>query len=329
MQPAQCPQSRGSSPRVRGTGPAECRGRLPRRFIPAGAGNSGAGKLPSGRGAVHPRGCGEQATSPVAGLPVTGSSPRVRGTVVGTSRSVDFKRFIPAGAGNRSSPVPARCGGAVHPRGCGEQLVCVTSRRTSSGSSPRVRGTAPQLAQLQDGVRFIPAGAGNRPWSAACRRRHSVHPRGCGEQVSVVVPTACTDGSSPRVRGTGQRRPAVELELRFIPAGAGNRSPGRRPSGRNTVHPRGCGEQIMSPRARPTPVGSSPRVRGTGADGRLAQQGARFIPAGAGNRGRGRCSTCWPPVHPRGCGEQCYYEPAGAYADGSSPRVRGTEHRRA
>ena len=92
---------RGSSPRVRGTGKARFQRRVPRRFIPACAGNR-PGRLSCATiQSVHPRVCGEQALATCCHPGRAGSSPRVRGT--GREESIRDQRH------------------AVHPRVCGEQ----------------------------------------------------------------------------------------------------------------------------------------------------------------------------------------------------------------
>ncbi len=70
------------------------------RFIPAPAGN---GKPRRGKATfttVHPRACGERLYSGCVVNGVTGSSPRLRGTVEEQAREQERKRFIPAPAGN-------------------------------------------------------------------------------------------------------------------------------------------------------------------------------------------------------------------------------------
>ncbi len=131
-------------------------------------------------------------------------------------------------------------------------------------------------------------------------------------------------GSSPRVRGTGAREGRPPADRRFIPARAGNRAP-RWPSAQHhAVHPRACGEQkTWNSRWRPL-GGSSPRVRGTDAARRGGQQGARFIPARAGNSQLHRSDRRSGSVHPRACGEQCSWMSQNSFFPGSSPRVRGT-----
>ena len=159
----------GSSPRVRGTDrPGRGQGGR-KRFIPAGAGNrarTGAGLAPR---PVHPRGCGEQASSRCRTWISPGSSPRVRGTGRGQPGRHRGRRFIPAGAGNRSGRCPDAGGPAVHPRGCGEQASACSFCSAMTGSSPRVRGTAGPDQRGRFRRRFIPAGAGN---SSRSVRRH-------------------------------------------------------------------------------------------------------------------------------------------------------------
>ena len=70
------------------------------RFIPACAGNSFLIGSECQFTTVHPRVCGEQS---LAGLDfglLSGSSPRVRGTVFLSDVGVSPGRFIPACAGN-------------------------------------------------------------------------------------------------------------------------------------------------------------------------------------------------------------------------------------
>ncbi len=176
-------------------------------------------------------------------------------------------------------------------------------------------------------VRFIPAGAGNRRAAQPLASQPTVHPRGCGEQSVASAAINALIGSSPRVRGTEVVIDDRLARDRFIPAGAGNSSPARAASSTGSVHPRGCGEQLIGQRCVLLELGSSPRVRGTGHLHRVPDDAVRFIPAGAGNSHRHIREHRNTPVHPRGCGEQTNGLPMGQNHRGSSPRVRGTVER--
>jgi len=233
---------------------------------------------------VHPRGCGEQTNAPTQINRITGSSPRVRGTADPARGPTAPRRFIPAGAGNRSRSRPGTARWPVHPRGCGEQRTPSRSSRQSSGSSPRVRGTGAIRIGLEFADRFIPAGAGNRHATTCHDCTGSVHPRGCGEQRALGPRRKPDAGSSPRVRGTAADRRQALLPDRFIPAGAGNSTAASACVRPSAVHPRGCGEQAIWANPRGLELGSSPRVRGTGVSRARGPDVRRFIPAGAGNR---------------------------------------------
>ena len=136
---------RGSSPRVRGTRQRPQPVRHAHRFIPACAGNSCSPRRSPGRGAVHPRVCGELRRKQPAVDVFVGSSPRVRGTpCTPPSRPVP-RRFIPACAGNSPATESGALSTRVHPRVCGELAWLPSWTLAQTGSSPRVRGTLAAL----------------------------------------------------------------------------------------------------------------------------------------------------------------------------------------
>jgi len=195
---------------------------------------------------------------------------------------------------------------------------------TTTGSSPRARGTRLAQGQARLSRRFIPACAGNTRSRAGFRAPRSVHPRVRGEHMIAGAPAARVCGSSPRARGTRREQCAACWRRRFIPACAGNTAAERLGRSDRPVHPRVRGEhsaRSASPAAR---SGSSPRARGTLADAWPRLPMVRFIPACAGN-------TAPPPgviragaVHPRVRGEHFCTASASRPFRGSSPRARGT-----
>ena len=119
-----------------------------RRFIPAGAGNTGLYRHFISRMAVHPRGCGEHFRVHHGQNQVLGSSPRVRGTRPRVSKFTLSCRFIPAGAGNTAQGFQVYSLVSVHPRGCGEHFRVHHGQNQVLGSSPRVRGTLDSVVKL-------------------------------------------------------------------------------------------------------------------------------------------------------------------------------------
>ena len=151
----------GSSPRMRGTRAATAHSNVDVRFIPAHAGNTKIISAIIVFNTVHPRACGEHpywSRSPGAG---SGSSPRMRGTRGVAQDGACRARFIPAHAGNTSVPHDPQQRHPVHPRACGEHEQHVALQFGDDGSSPRMRGTPKERELLGEGLRFIPAHAGN------------------------------------------------------------------------------------------------------------------------------------------------------------------------
>ena len=213
----------GSSPRLRGTDNPIPFKLDSVRFIPAPAGNSSSRSLNVREESVHPRACGEQNARRAVSACNSGSSPRLRGTVLRCPSRARRHRFIPAPAGNRPFLFSFSRTTPVHPRACGEQNRASSYTSSWFGSSPRLRGTEHTSNGLEQRGRFIPAPAGNRMPITAWLFCLTVHPRACGEQVVGPQAEGGTIGSSPRLRGTGPCRCRPPSGSRFIPAPAGNR----------------------------------------------------------------------------------------------------------
>ncbi len=151
----------------------------------------------------------------------------------------------------------------VHPRGCGEHYFYQHQKQDLCGSSPRMRGTRVKPLHQSPIVRFISADAGNT-WHGGLEKSYSsVHPRGCGEHTNPTFISRSFIGSSPRMRGTQNLAKLINLNVRFIPADAGNTFFFTFFYDINTVHPRGCGEHYRLCISCNERSGSSPRMRGT------------------------------------------------------------------
>ena len=134
-------------------------------------------------------------------------------------------------------------------------------------------------------------------------------------------------GSSPRLRGT---HAGAELHQRLpgiIPALAGNTLGFSKIMHTRRDHPRACGEHSNSPFPPHPHRGSSPRLRGTRAVGRMRYGRGGIIPALAGNTELKYVLMADAGDHPRACGEHGGAAHAAGDRLGSSPRLRGTHQR--
>ena len=264
--------------------------------------------------------------APVITCTPAGLSPRVRVTRPAANPAGVRRRIIPACAGNTLPRARATCRTRDHPRVCGEHETHPVTVAMTLGSSPRVRGTP--VVVLSVSVRFgiIPACAGNTQGRIGVNVAVRDHPRVCGEHETNTAKGRRFKGSSPRVRGTQVEGGMLVQPVGIIPACAGNT---RCPAARRALsrdHPRVCGEH-PSPSARGLrPSGSSPRVRGTLALHVQAGLALGIIPACAGNTWSWRTAPQSGRDHPRVCGEHQAEEYTPLLGEGSSPRVRGTQH---
>ncbi len=151
----------GLSPLARGTPKMPAALRDPKRFIPAGAGNTNNLLFAYFTHAVYPRWRGEHTLLSGREQPLGGLSPLARGTPSYRENTTSRSRFIPAGAGNTPlSVLLCRCC-SVYPRWRGEHYEAGHEDEVIRGLSPLARGTRNCSSTHAKTMRFIPAGAGN------------------------------------------------------------------------------------------------------------------------------------------------------------------------
>ena len=233
----------GLSPLARGTRGGSTKHILSRRFIPAGAGNTGV-----------------SVTSTPA---VSGLSPLARGTLCVKLYAVLLCRFIPAGAGNTSDAYLIITGYQVYPRWRGEHLCDNAYSLIFSGLSPLARGTHKHHYQRNHVFRFIPAGAGNTRTHRSQPILAAVYPRWRGEHINGLTSATGDVGLSPLARGTPVNKLQAERISRFIPAGAGNTREPVFVFQHETVYPRWRGEHAKLGGDIFENAGLSPLARGT------------------------------------------------------------------
>ena len=200
----------GSSPHMRGTQNASHLRPAVSGIIPAYAGNTLRLRRMFSSTRDHPRICGEHHGQTNKVMTIVGSSPHMRGTLIGGDGLKTGRGIIPAYAGNTLVFQWMMYASRDHPRICGEHMLlsCVFAR--SLGSSPHMRGTPPESYLVQNCRGIIPAYAGN---TCSLRRLYLTqrdHPRICGEHLGCVRVCEGVMGSSPHMRGTpGLRHIAI------------------------------------------------------------------------------------------------------------------------
>ena len=212
----------------------------------------------------------------------------------------------------------------AHPRSRGEHSTQLPAIWLWVGSSPLARGTLVNSSGAGSGGRLIPARAGNTENQSACGSIHAAHPRSRGEHSSIPRMMTRAPGSSPLARGTLPLPGQEVLELRLIPARAGNTLGAGSIPCAGSAHPRSRGEHGGGVGFELLLRGSSPLARGTRLERRGGCAGLRLIPARAGNTRYWLDYRRSCPAHPRSRGEHHDYPSYTASATGSSPLARGT-----
>jgi len=171
---------------------------------------------------VYPRLRGEHVAYIRENIVESGLSPLTRGTRHWCHQQRSLVRFIPAYAGNTSSPAQVAPLRSVYPRLRGEHKTEMQKIRFVFGLSPLTRGTPLIAAEISQARRFIPAYAGNTGRFLFCEYPHAVYPRSRGEHIPIASDVFNASGLSPLARGTPNVRRGHGVRGRFIPARAGN-----------------------------------------------------------------------------------------------------------
>ena len=191
---------------------------------------------------VYPRVCGGAPSAIHQPHPVTGLSPRVRGSLDVRELPAFRPGSIPACAGEPQSmqsltphlpgSIPA-CAGEPHgchrfqirprvyPRVCGGAPASTAAGSSDTGLSPRVRGSRVLLFRPAVDHGSIPACAGEPRMSKQSKHERMVYPRVCGGAARALVSSTDTRGLSPRVRGSPPSARGASPLPGSIPACAG------------------------------------------------------------------------------------------------------------
>ena len=130
---------------------------------------------------AHPRAYGENYTLRVFRDSVEGSSPRIRGKLMGREEEGLIGGLIPAHTGKTMSHWCVSVLREAHPRAYGENATPFPDISNFKGSSPRIRGKPEGSHFGTRNIGLIPAHTGKTAW--------------------LPTLTVSTCGSSPRIRG--------------------------------------------------------------------------------------------------------------------------------
>ena len=192
------------------------------RFTPAHAGNTSSATYIKRSGWVHPRSRGEYKSDAHNLSGLRGSPPLTRGILFQMEQMSMSMRFTPAHAGNTRLFFLKSCLPEGHPRSRGEYQAEEDPERFWQGSPPLTRGILPGRRQIQSGLRFTPAHAGNTWKVGRWNKPGLVHPRSRGEYLPLIRWRAREIGSPPLTRGIHFSGSPGSKRHRFTPAHAGN-----------------------------------------------------------------------------------------------------------
>ncbi len=171
-------------------------------------------------------------------------------------------RITPAGAGKTVDKWELVRMIRDHPRRCGENGISGRETELTQGSPPRMRGKPKEYTDKQDVAGITPADAGKTSVKGSNRNNYWDHPRGCGENFSVIPCPKYGKGSPPRMRGKPFCGIGIYSADRITPADAGKTVVFLFYTTMCRDHPRGCGENQIGVVSKTMPHGSPPRMRG-------------------------------------------------------------------
>jgi len=293
------------------------------RTIPAWAGEPWPREAREGSGGDYPRVGGGTRQGFKRLIITEGLSPRGRGNLVAVSLLSSSSRTIPAWAGE-PWPREAREGsGGDYPRVGGGTVYGERVRSTASGLSPRGRGNLFHNEIFTRSPGTIPAWAGEPLRPKHTRLDVTDYPRVGGGTSPLITQLAAPMGLSPRGRGNPMPQIGKIINLRTIPAWAGEPHTILWCGFLRRDYPRvgggtGHGRSFLC-----VSSGLSPRGRGNRVDMDAVIDEPGTIPAWAGEpSGCGR-ATHRKTDYPRVGGGTSQAFPFRAQSSGLSPRGRG------
>ena len=231
--------------------------------------------------------------------------------------------ITPAPAGKTSTHYRQQKAFEDHPRTCGENYISKANLEFPLGSPPHLRGKPPPSNLTPYFFRITPAPAGKTKQIEKLKNSSEDHPRTCGENDKGVCLHKCLRGSPPHLRGKPKSKITIIISVGITPAPAGKTHAPVYVLDSMRDHPRTCGENSMRSRAKSTPPGSPPHLRGKPLLSLLFSSILRITPAPAGKTKQWILHRLKHRDHPRTCGENLHGEIVEIVAQGSPPHLRG------
>ena len=125
-----------------------------------------------------------------------------------------------------------------------------------------MRGRLRDGVLMRSKIRTTPAYAGKTARHAPCTPRGWDHPRVCGEDRSLSMPTRTSEGPPPRMRGRQSQWRKTPMRQGTTPAYAGKTLGCRGAPPARWDHPRVCGEDREQRNEFNLGEGPPPRMRG-------------------------------------------------------------------
>ena len=156
--------------------------------------------------------------------------------------------------------------------------------------------------------RIIPTRVGTRNFIIKLRQHYWDHPHACGDKIALLIYTAASDGSSPRVWGQESSTIFVVFTPRIIPTRVGT---SRYPLVLLSIHrdhPHACGDKSAYPSIMLQYKGSSPRVWEQEALIKSFMPLDRIIPTRVGTSWEQLATWDQSKDHPHACGDKNYQQ---------------------
>ncbi len=216
----------GRSPRGRGRHADDVALGQRRRTIPARAGTTECGSRHPVVAVDDPRAGGDDDADLPTGPTAQGRSPRGRGRLLHQQLLVRGQRTIPARAGTTSRRLIGSGPKKDDPRAGGDDVGHERAAGAGAGRSPRGRGRLSTRVHHDPRSGTIPARAGTTGPHSTSRRARRDDPRAGGDDSTLEVEQAATEGRSPRGRGRRSGGWAPVAGRGTIPARAGTTADG-------------------------------------------------------------------------------------------------------